>query len=217
VHGRTCLEKSLTTQNESIDLSGFKGESTPLNFGLKTAGILPSSSKNRSNGTWDDRNMNRLIWPCNYFFYLATVFTEHSTNAPGMAAIPVTEFRRILRHFERELSFQNQSGCCCGVTLTQCHALMELVLKDNITMNELAKRLYLDKSTVSRTIDNLVQANLVNREIPSANRRTTRIKLTENGRKVCKTINEGNDQYYKNVLAAIPPEKLGDFLQSLKN
>ena len=133
-----------------------------------------------------------------------------------MTNIPVNEFRRILRNFERELNFQNQSGCCCGVTITQCHTLMELVLKDNVTVNELAKRLHLDKSTVSRTIDNLVQADLVGREIPLSNRRTTRIKLTEKGHSFCKTINEGNNQYFLKALHAIPSEKLVDFIQSFE-
>ncbi|MCK9422343.1 MAG: MarR family transcriptional regulator [Bacteroidales bacterium] len=128
----------------------------------------------------------------------------------------VSEFRRILRHFERELEFQNQSGCCCGVTLTQCHALMELALNDNITMNELADRLHLDKSTVSRTVDNLVQADLIDRKIPASNRRTTMIKLTKKGRSVCKTINNGNNQFFIQALNAIPSDKLADFLQSFE-
>ena len=133
-----------------------------------------------------------------------------------MAAIPVSAFRRILRHFERELSVQNQSGCCCGVSVTQCHALMELSVKDNITMNELSDRLHLDKSTVSRTVDNLVLLNLVDREIPESNRRTTRIRLTENGRTVCKTINDGNNKYFLKALRAIPRERLPDFLNSFE-
>jgi len=133
-----------------------------------------------------------------------------------MVDIPVSEFRRILRNFERELNFQNQTGCCCGVTITQCHTLLELTLKDNVTINELAKRLHLDKSTVSRTIDNLVQNKLVDREIPSSNRRTTRIKLTPNGHSVSKKINKGNNHYYSQALRTIPSEKLVDFLQAFE-
>ena len=133
-----------------------------------------------------------------------------------MADIPASDFRKILRHFERELGRQNQSGCCCGVTITQCHALMELSAKDNITMNELARKLHLDKSTVSRTIENLVQAGLVVREIPQANRRTTRIRLTPGGQATCNTINEGNNSYFERALGAIPPSKLPGFLQAFE-
>ena len=133
-----------------------------------------------------------------------------------MAQIPVNEFRRILRNFERELNIQNQSSCCCGVTLTQCHTLMELEATESITMNELAKKVHLDKSTVSRTVDNLVQAKLVDREIPASNRRTTKIRLNKSGRSVCKTINEGNDDYYLQALRAIAPAKHTDFLKAFE-
>lgn len=130
-----------------------------------------------------------------------------------MAKIPVSEFRHILRLFERELYFQNQSGCCAGITLTQCHALMELPETGSITMNELAKRLSLDKSTVSRTVDNLVQSKMVDRKIPASNRRTTLVRLTDNGRSVCKVINDDNNEYYRKALGAIPARKRDEFLE----
>jgi DNA-binding MarR family transcriptional regulator len=133
-----------------------------------------------------------------------------------MATVPVSEFRRILRHFERELGRQNQSGCCCGVTIPQCHTLMELSSNDNVTMNELARRLHLDKSTVSRTVESLVQSGLVSREIPELNRRTTRIRLSVQGRSVCKSIDNGNNLYFTKALKAIPPSKLGDFLRAFE-
>ena len=109
-----------------------------------------------------------------------------------MSTIDVRNFRQNLRHFERELNVQNNSGCCCGVTLAQCHALMELHNKDSIQLKELSEKLYLDTSTVSRTIENLFNQNLVSREIPKNNRRATLIKLTEQGQDVCKTIRRGD-------------------------
>lgn len=129
-----------------------------------------------------------------------------------MKNIPVRKFRKILRDFERELNIQNQSSCCCGVSVTQCHALMELDNRDNITLNELSSRLNLDKSTVSRTVDTLVNQGLIERTIPKSNRRTTLITLNEQGKEVVKTINSGNDFYYKQVLSEIPENLLDNFL-----
>jgi len=124
---------------------------------------------------------------------------------------PAREFRRILRHFERELSLQNQSSCCCGVTITQCHTLMELDKNDHSTLNNLASKLHLDTSTVSRTVENLVKKGFLYRTIPENNRRITIISLTREGRSVCNTINNGNDNYYSEVLKAIPENQLSDF------
>ena len=133
-----------------------------------------------------------------------------------MEEIPVREFRRILRNFERELGIQNQSGCCCGVTISQCHALMELDLKDNITLNDLSAKIHLDKSTVSRTVESLVNNGLILRTIPKSNRRTTRLTLTPEGKEICHTINSGNDFYYKQVLKSISIDLQIGFLKGFE-
>ena len=128
----------------------------------------------------------------------------------------VRDFRRILRNFERELNIQNQSACCCGVTITQCHTLMELDIKDNITLNELAAKIHLDKSTVSRTVENLVNNGLIRRTIPKSNRRTTMITLTAKGSEVCHSINSGNDLYYQSALNEIPDDLKVSFLKGFE-
>jgi len=121
-------------------------------------------------------------------------------------------FRQNLRHFERELEVQNNSACCCGVSLSQCHTLMELENIDNISLNELSSRLFLDKSTLSRTVESLVNMGLVLREVPKENRREIRIKLTRGGKSVCQEINEGNDDYFRRILTSLPSGDRGIFL-----
>ncbi len=128
----------------------------------------------------------------------------------------IRKFREDLRVFERELNIQNNSSCCCGVTLTQCHTLMELSKKDNITLNQLSEKLALDKSTVSRTVESLVKNVLVSRKIPIENRRTTNISLTKKGRNVCEQINDGNDAYYDKLLNILPKTELEIFLKSFE-
>ncbi|MDA3883946.1 MAG: MarR family transcriptional regulator [Bacteroidales bacterium] len=128
----------------------------------------------------------------------------------------VKEFREYLRHFEREIEIQNSSNCCCGVTLTQCHTLMELDKQDNVSLKKLAERLYQDKSTVSRIVEGLVSLGLVDRVIPQNNRRMILIILTKQGISVCKKINAGNNQYFQNVLNSIPQEQLLIFVDSFK-
>ncbi len=145
--------------------------------------------------------------------YLATVFKYNYINVDSKI---IRKFRENLRIFERELNIQNNSGCCCGVTLAQCHSLMELSKKDNITLNELSKILCLDKSTVSRTVESLVKAKLVCRTIPEENRRTTNISLTEQGKEVCRQINEGNNEYYKTIFNFLEKEELTIFLKSFE-
>ena len=129
----------------------------------------------------------------------------------------VRKFRNILRVFERELDSQNNSSCCCGVTLSQCHTLMELSKKDNISLNQLSEQLSIDKSAASRTVENLVIKRMVERSIPKENRRTTNLKLTKTGINVCQQINHGNDDYYSKALGEIPTDDLDLFLRTFEN
>jgi len=129
----------------------------------------------------------------------------------------VRKFRELLRIFERELDRQNNSSCCCGVTLSQCHALMELSETDNISLNQLSKQLSIDKSAASRTVESLVVKKMVQRNIPKENRRTTKLKLTNAGINVCRQINYGNDDYYSKVLQSIPDGDLTVFLRTFEN
>ena len=128
----------------------------------------------------------------------------------------VRKFRENLRVFERELDIQNNSGCSCGVTLSQCHALMELSKTNNITLSQLSEKLSLDKSTVSRTVESLVNNELITRTIPKENRRITKLTLTKMGIAVCKQINTGNDDYYEKALNSIPDVELPVFFKSFE-
>ena len=128
----------------------------------------------------------------------------------------VRSFRANIRHIERELNIQNNSNCCHGVTLAQCHTLLEIFSHDSINLSELSERLYLDKSTVSRTIDGLVNNDLVDRSIPKENRRKIIICLTEKGRGICEKINRDNDSFFGAVLDSIPPKDLPVFLNSFE-
>jgi DNA-binding MarR family transcriptional regulator len=115
----------------------------------------------------------------------------------------VKKIREILRRFEREIFMQNSECCCCGVTLAQCHTLLEIECNNKKSVTELAKNIGLDKSTVSRTIDGLVNMGLVDRTIPADNRRMATLKLTEAGKSVCRLINKNNDKYFCEILSVL--------------
>jgi DNA-binding MarR family transcriptional regulator len=115
----------------------------------------------------------------------------------------INKFREVLRKFEREIFVQTNECCCNGVTLAQCHALLEIDNKNKISVTELSKTLGLDKSTVSRTVDGLVHVGLVDRTIPEENRRTSTLQLTRNGKDTCCSINANNDKYIGETLSVL--------------
>lgn len=131
-------------------------------------------------------------------------------------AARMKEFRAILRSFERLLSTQTRL-CCAGVTLAQCHVLLEMNGSDPVTTGQLAERLKLDQSTLSRTVDGLVKRGLVYRSPNESDRRVTWLNLTESGRALREAINRANDEYYSRVFARIPEQRrnrvIDDFAQ----
>ena len=127
------------------------------------------------------------------------------------------DLRELIRILVRNLGLleKDQAGCC-GVTLAQCHAIVEIGRSKEINLNNLAELLNLDKSTMSRTIENLVNQNLVLREIHTENRRYIKIKLTEKGVEIFRGIEANMDDYYNNIISLIPADKKIQVLDSLQ-
>ncbi len=89
---------------------------------------------------------------------------------------------------------------CCGVTLSQCHALLELAAAET-SLSGLAAALDLDPSTLSRTVDSLVRAGFVQRAEDAADRRSLRLTLTAAGRAKVAYIDGVCNKYYGELLA----------------
>ncbi|MFL0196209.1 MarR family winged helix-turn-helix transcriptional regulator [Clostridium sp. WILCCON 0269] len=125
--------------------------------------------------------------------------------------------RELIRTLVRNLGILEKDDLgCFGVTISQCHAIVEIGRTKDISLNELAKLLTLDKSTMSRTIDNLVKNGLVARELHKEDRRYITIRLTDNGMKIFKNIEGTMEKYYTNIFMSIPENKREQVLDSLR-
>lgn len=125
----------------------------------------------------------------------------------------IQRFREIIRIFEREIFLQNNASCCYGISLAQCHALLEIEKHSDISVSELSQNLKLDKSTISRTVEGLVNMGMVDRVVPKENRRMAKISLTGNGTEVCVTINHTNNSYIRNILRDFSEGEREEFLR----
>lgn len=125
-----------------------------------------------------------------------------------MALSKIRRFRKILRKLERELNDRlKENTVFCGVSLAQCHAVLEIEEQGETTIGKLAKSLGLDKSTLSRTIDGLVNVGLVKRFPHAIDRRYMSVSLSKQGLTTCENINRTNDDYFARIFKAIPEEK----------
>ena len=122
----------------------------------------------------------------------------------------IKQIRAVLRILDRELYLQNNASCCNGISLAQCHTLLEIEKEGELSVSELAKKLSLDKSTVSRTVDGLVNIQMVDRITPKENRRKALVNLTDSGQPagsgMCGTIRSGNMMALPRLLAPRKPQ-----------
>ncbi len=129
-------------------------------------------------------------------------------------AAPLREMLRIL---VRKMGIlERGEATCCSITISQCHAIVEIGRSENLSVNQLAEVLGLDKSTVSRSIDKLVHDGLVLREEDPEDRRYATLRLSDAGRRLFDTIEERMTLYFHDVLHAIPPEKRSQVLESIQ-
>jgi len=114
-------------------------------------------------------------------------------------------FRAKLRILEREIGrcLEDQTDCC-GVSVAQCHVLLELDGLGSVNLKALADGLELDKSTLSRAVDSLVELGVVGRKEDPENRRQQIISLTTLGQKRVADIHRRCDAYYQAMLARVP-------------
>ena len=76
-----------------------------------------------------------------------------------------TELTEALSDFIRVIQFRDRDRACChGLSVTQCYALKAVCDGAALGVNDLAARLYLDKSTASRIVDGLVEAGMIRKE-----------------------------------------------------
>lgn len=113
-----------------------------------------------------------------------------------------------LRSLERILGweFGDQSECC-GLTNSQRTVILEVGTKGRTSLVDLAQGLGLDASTLSRTINGLVNIGLVRREITPEDRRYVALTLTPQGSETCRRIEKLVDDYFREALGSIPAAK----------
>jgi len=129
----------------------------------------------------------------------------------------IKQFREYTRQLECHLGNMNQSDCCCcGVSTTQCFMIVEIGRKPGISVKELAEILRMDKSGVSRAVEELVQKGFIERNSSKEDRRYVALTLLPKGQERFEKIE--NDMYlkFKAVLEQIPEEKREQVVEALK-
>ena len=126
-------------------------------------------------------------------------------------------FRENTRRLEMNLgNINNSDCCCCGISDTQCFILVEIGRKPDISVKELAGILRLDKSGISRMVEELVQKEFVERKPSKEDRRYVVLNLTVKGSERFNQIENNMNIKFKSILDRIPEEKRNQVIEALE-
>jgi len=119
----------------------------------------------------------------------------------------ILQFHRQIVDLIKKYQFRDRNQICCfGISVSQCYVLETLHTHGPLTMNELAKKMYLKISTMTRVVEQLVKKKYVRREEGLSDRRVRFINLTKQGRAIYKKAWENIFESEKVILKNIPSE-----------
>ncbi|WP_460497587.1 MarR family winged helix-turn-helix transcriptional regulator [Glycomyces tarimensis] len=101
------------------------------------------------------------------------------------------------------------------LSLSQLFALHELDHEGGLSQRELAERLDLEKSTVSRLVGDLESDGLLRRERDPSNRRLYRVEITDAGRRLHHQVAEAFNERYRHWASAMTREERQALAMSL--
>ena len=125
------------------------------------------------------------------------------------AAFPDDAISTVLRRLVRSgglLEPHQHAGV--NASLSEVLALRELVEQPGMAQNDLAERLGLEKSTVSRLVAGMEQRGWVSRDRDPENRRYLRLTLTADGDETARGIGKRLQEHHRSVLGGLTQSEL---------
>jgi DNA-binding MarR family transcriptional regulator len=110
----------------------------------------------------------------------------------------------------------DQTPCGEPVAVAEAHALVELAHAAPLSQNDLATRLQLEKSTVSRLVGILESRGWIARARSVQDGRARELRLTDTGQQMAADLAEARRTKFARVFDAIPEEARAAVLESLQ-
>lgn len=115
---------------------------------------------------------------------------------------------RLTKELIRRYQFRDWNQICCyGISISQCYILDVLAEEGDLTMQQLAKRMFKSVSTMTRVVSQLVRRGYVKRRQDPEDRRVVHVSITPQGKAVVAAINRDLIETQKAILQAIPSDQ----------
>lgn len=123
--------------------------------------------------------------------------------------------RRLIHAFIRRFGLLDQTHTPCGlpITVSEAHALMELLRCPDMDQMELSRRLGLSKSAASRLLQRLKRRGQISRSRSRADGRAYSIRLTEKGKRQAEMINRESLATFESIISGISEDVARQLLE----
>lgn len=107
----------------------------------------------------------------------------------------------------RAYQFRDRDRICChDISVTQCYALEALKRDGPMRLNDLAERLFLDKSTSSRVLGALVRKGYAERLVDVTDGRAISVRITAKGQRLYNRIHGDLVQQQAQMIEDLTPD-----------
>jgi len=110
----------------------------------------------------------------------------------------------------------DQTACGHPVSVSEAHALMELAAEQPLRLAALARRLRLEKSTVSRLVRQLEKRDWVVREQDRTDGRAVRLHLTDAGRTAAAKLARSRAEKFDALVSSLPEAKRDQVVEAFR-
>jgi DNA-binding MarR family transcriptional regulator len=128
----------------------------------------------------------------------------------------VARFRAFNRFYTPVIGLLDQHYLDSEFSLTEVRILFELnYAEDGITAKELIALLQLDKGYLSRILLQFEKRQLISKEKSASDGRAMLLHLTENGKRIFKSLDQASEQHATKMLEALPPEEVNQLISHM--
>jgi MarR family 2-MHQ and catechol resistance regulon transcriptional repressor len=115
---------------------------------------------------------------------------------------------RLTKELLRRYQFRDWNQVCCyGISISQSHILDVLVEEGDLTMQQLARRMFKSVSTMTRVAGQLVRKGYIKRRQDPEDRRIVHVSITPQGKAIIAAIQRDLIETQKAVLQSVPAEE----------
>ncbi len=138
---------------------------------------------------------------------------EEDTLGPQLALELQHRMVSLVRAFG--LHQPDRTPCGQPIAVTEAHALIELNQQAPLSQHELARRLRLEKSTVSRLVAQMRARGWVECSRDRADRRIVHVLLSETGREIAAQVDDARRAKFDQLFAAMSSNERNEVLHAL--